>query len=314
MAPQDPPEDEDRVAQEAALWVARLSSADASAEDRRAFELWRAASPAHAEAFDDLSDLWSELGGVAPVKSAKATKPGGGGLVALLAAAGLGAALYSAGFVDRLRADHWTSVGEIRVVQLADGSEATLDTDSAIALRFVAGERRVELLRGQAFFAVAPDAARPFVVTADGLSATALGTRYEVARAPLTGPEVVVEEGVVEVRAGADRLRLEAGDGAARVEGGRLVETDPPGGARDAVAWREGRLVFSGRRLGDLLAEIGRYRNGPILLLDDRASALRVSGVFDLGDPEAALSAIEATFPVKMTRFGRALTLVRSAD
>lgn len=248
---------------------------------------------------------------MAPVKPAK---PGGGGLMALLAVLGFGAALYQSGLIDRLSSDHWTSVGEIRAVRLADGTEATLDTDSAIALHFVAGERRVEVLRGQVFFNVVPDAERPFVVMVDGLSATALGTRYEVARSPRSGPEVVVEEGVVEVRAGADLLRLGAGDGAARGADGRLVETDPPGGASDAVAWREGRIVFSGRRLGDLLAEIGRYRNGPILVLDDRAADLKVSGVFDLGDPEAALSAIEATFPVRMMRFGRALTLVRSAS
>lgn len=245
----------------------------------------------------------------APGKRSKA-----GGAVALLLVVGLGAALHQAGVVDRMRADHATTVGEIASIRLQDGSTVTLNTDTALTVRFQGGERRIELLRGEAFFDVAKDPTRPFTVTSGALSATARGTRFDVASAPADGVEVQVEEGRVEVAEGARIAMLDAGDAAVRGPSGEIAKTTAAIDVGDATAWRDGKLVVSGRRLGEVLATIERYRRGRIVVLDQRAAKLRVSGTFDLRDTDQAIASIEASLPVTTTRLTGALILIRSRD
>lgn len=170
--------DEDPVYEVAAGWVARLSSPDATESDREAFEVWRTSDPAHEAAYAEMDALWRKLGHIPDPRQRRRTAKGLAGIAAL---AFLGAALaHQLGFVDRMRADLWSGVGEITHATLADGSRIDLNTDTALALHFTETGREVELLRGEAFFDVAPDPRRPFVVHGNGLSARALGIRFSV--------------------------------------------------------------------------------------------------------------------------------------
>lgn len=314
MAAEDGSADGDNsVAEQAARWVARLSSTDATADHWRDFEVWRQASPAHEAAFSELSELWSELKAVRPGEGAG----GAGGkssLIVAFLAIGAGAFAYQSGTLDRWRADHSTGIGEVSRIVLPDGTEAVLNTDTAIALDYSPSGRRIELIRGQAFFTVTPDVSRPFVVESDKLTATALGTRFQVDEQRDQGAEVEVEEGSVEVAAGDRRLRLAAGDSAGRNAAGLLSPVEAGADIEDRTAWRHGRLVFSGRRLDDVLAIIGRYRRGKIFVLDDRIASLRVSGAFDLKDTDGALAALGATLPISVTNLAGAVVLVRAAN
>ncbi|WP_245513104.1 FecR family protein [Enterovirga rhinocerotis] len=215
------------------------------------------------------------------------------------------------GFVDRLRADHYTGIGEVRTIRLADGSTLELNTDSAVIVRFSQAERRVLLLRGEAFFDVARNPDRPFVVEASMLSATALGTRYGV-RAPdgsFSG-SVGVESGRVAVAGGHDRAVLRAGEAAGVTAQGQL-------GVRQAdisneTAWRSGKLVFSNRPLREVMAALERYRHGRIVVMDDKAAEQLVSGIFDLNDTDDALRVLEENLPVSIIRVTGIMTIVRS--
>ena len=223
----------------------------------------------------------------------------------------LSASLYRMGLVDRLRADHYTAVGEVRSVTLADGSRVDLNTDTAIVVRYSEGERRILLLRGEAFFEVARNPQRPFVVDGFVLKARAVGTRY-VVRAPsddFTG-DVQVEEGQVEVTGGNDRVLLKPGDAASPTREGRLGVTKVD--VANETAWRSGKLVFSGQPLRDVLATLERYRHGRIVALDGAAAEQRVSGVFDLKDTDQALRALEENLPVRITRLTGFVVVVRS--
>ncbi len=71
-------------------------------------------------------------------------------------------------------------MGELKVVPLGDGSVVTINTSSRVAVRFTLSQRRVEVLSGQANFAVAKDAARPFIVSAGGGETLAVGTGFDV--------------------------------------------------------------------------------------------------------------------------------------
>ena len=297
----------DPVEEAAAGWVARLASPDATEADRAAFETWRAADPAHAEAYADLSELWHRLGQVPDPRRRRRTPKGLAGLGAALV---LGAALaQQLGLIDRFRSDLWSGVGAITHATLADGSRVDLNTDTGVALRFSATERGIDLLRGEAFFDVVPNPERPFVVHGRGLRVRAVGTRFAV-RADGDEDPVSVAEGRVDVAASGETLRLSAGEAVRRGEGASLsvVRTD----VTRTLAWREGRLVFSGERLSAVLAELSRYRHGRIVLLDAGAGERRVTGAFDPRNTDEALEVLAATMRVRVTRLTPLLVLVGS--
>lgn len=186
-------------------------------------------------------------------------------------------------------ADYVTPPGASLSVMLADGSQVTLDADSALAVDIKEGERSVRLLRGRAYFQVSHDG-RPFVVATPGSEVRVLGTRFDVA-VLANGTAVAVAEGKVAVRATSGTVTLERGQGV-QVVAGQLATAeavDP-----EAVAdWRQGRLVFHDAPLADVVNTIARYHHGRIVLLDKDLGARRISGTFASDDPMAALRSLQ---------------------
>jgi transmembrane sensor len=303
----DADDGEDPVEHEAAAWVARLSSSDATEDDRRAFEAWRGADPARAAAYAEMDALWRRLGQLPDPRPRKRAPKRLAGLAAL-ALIGGGALVHQLGLLDRMRADLWSDVGTIEHATLADGSGVDLNTDSALAVRFTERERGIELLRGEASFDVVPDPHRPFVVRGGGLSVRAVGTRFFLRADGAAGP-VGVAEGRVDVSGPGGRAVVSAGEAIRIGEGAlRVVAADVE---RD-TAWRDGRLIFAGQPLAAVLAELNRYRRGRILLLDRGLGARRVTGAFDARNTDEALDVIAATMGARIRRLSPLLVLVGS--
>lgn len=304
-----------RVAEEAAGWVARLQSSDATEQDRREFQIWLQQDRHHQEAYEDLRKLWGDLKDV-PVSAGleslrKRRRPKVGNIIALGLIVALSATLYRLGIIDRLRADYYTGIGQVRSVTLADGTQIDLNTDTAIIVRYSDGERRIKLLRGEAFFSVAKNPERPFISQSDNLRAVARGTRYSM-RSASNGyfDDVKVEQGQVEVTGRDDRVVLNANDVASLTTQGRLLATTADVAAE--TAWRNGKLIFSERPLRDVLAALERYRNGRIIVLDQAAADRSVSGIFDVTDTDQALHALAENLPVRVTRLTGIIIIVQS--
>ncbi|AMB46966.1 FecR family protein [Methylobacterium sp. AMS5] len=305
--------DEDPVEREAAAWVARLSSSDATQADHRAFEAWRKADPVHAAAYAEMDALWRRLGHLPDPRprktSDKTSNKTPKSLAGLAAVALIAAALaYETGLLDRLRADLWSGVGTIEHATLPDGSRVDLNTDTAIAVRFTAGERGIAVLRGEASFDVVPDPSRPFVVRGGGLSVRAVGTRFFL-RADGADSPVGVAEGRVDVSAESGRVVVSAGE-EVRIGGDALHVAAAD--VERATAWRDGRLIFSGKPLAAVLAELNRYRRGRIVLLDRGLGERRVTGAFDARNTDDALDVIAATMGTRIRRLSPLLVLVGS--
>ncbi|MDP4026644.1 FecR domain-containing protein [Methylobacterium sp. NEAU 140] len=300
--------EDDPVYERAAFWVVRLSSPDATDADRRAFETWRGADQAHSEAYAEM-EAWRHAAGRVPDPRARKCKMPTG-LVVLAVLLGLtGLVGHEAGLIDRLRADAWTDIGDIESMALPDGSRAVLNTDTALALRFTTEARDIDLLRGEAMFEVVPDRDRPFVVRGDGLRVRAVGTRFFV-RANGSAEPVGVVEGRVDASMSAERVTIGAGEVALRGADGRLeVER---GDVARATAWRDGKLVVSGKPLAEIVTELNRYRRGRIVLLGDVLGAQRFSGALDLRDTDGALDVLTATMGLRITRLTPFLVLVRA--
>ncbi|CAH1659471.1 Iron dicitrate transport regulator FecR [Hyphomicrobiales bacterium] len=294
------------LSDEAINWVVRLNSGRATQADREAFTDWRLQSEHHELAAQEAETIWHGVG-IAGDDARKAeqkaahTKVTRGAVLGgiLLVAAGL--AIERFGVIGPRRlADHATSVGEQRRITLPDGSSVFLNASAALAVDFTDVERHLTLLVGEAIFTVVRDAARPFIVEANGGRAQAIGTVFNI--------DIRPEEVVVTVLEGVVEVATQVGSVTAHVDQRvRYTASSRPSAAEtiDAdveTAWRRGKLIFNRRPLGDVVAEIERHRDGQIVIVNPRLRSLEVTGVFDLRDPDTILRTIEETLPVRVNR------------
>ncbi|CAO3430441.1 FecR family protein [Azospirillum endophyticum] len=330
--------DEDRLFSEANAWFFRLQADDHTETDRAAFASWLARSPAHARAFGELQDLLHDLKDPARAAAfadavhasghppAPRRSPAAGvrrlatALAVLLAVGGVGMWQGPRLYQNAL-ADQTTPAGQRRTLTLPDGSLAEMNGDTALALDFGNGERRVRILRGEAWFQVVRDPDRPFVVDGGAGAARVLGTQFSVRRDD-EHTTVTVGEGLVEVAAqstGGLSADVQAPwPGSIRLHPGESAEAGPEGisGPRAAdpgvaFAWRRGQIVFRQQSLASVVAALNREWPGRVVLLNDQAADRVVSGVFMLDRPDAVFDALERGLGVHATRITPYLTLLR---
>ena len=314
--------EEPTVADEALAWFTRLRSGRLSPEERREFDRWRQRSPAHAQAFEEVCELWEDpalraaalMAAQRPTAQRVTAPLRQRGMRRMWQAAAVAAFVAAIGLhldvPTRLAADYLTSTGERRTVHLPDRSTVTLNTDSAVTMQFDATTRRVRLLKGEALFQVQPEERRAFVVESGRLLTRAVGTEFLV-REEREGVRVTVVEGVVELASngpGWTPLRIEAGRQVSAGTGG-------PEPARNAdisaaTAWLKGRLAVDNVRLGELVDELRRYHVGAILVLNPAVADIKVSGSYNLADPTAVLTTLSQTLPVRMTRLTNRLVIL----
>lgn len=294
----------------AAEWVARLDAGPLEAGERDSFRQWLEEDPDHLAAFEEASATWRELAVLRqspgplrarlPVRQRRLRmrKVAGLGAVAGLCLMLAGAVAYNQFGNPMLfiTADYRTGPGELRQVQLPDGSTVELGPSTALALDYSADERRVRLLAGEAYFtALARQKAqgRPFVVAAAGGATRALGTQFVVGLQE-AGAEVLAVEHQVEVSFGdmpsvvlspGEEVHYVAGAGAGAVQTRDLAS---------ATAWRRGLLVFDDMPLRDVVATLNRYRRGRIVILDSSIGDRRVSGVFSTSDLNDVIETVTA--------------------
>jgi transmembrane sensor len=302
-------------------WQVTLWSGEVTAEEREAFERWLGADAAHRQAWMRVQCVNEQIRAVPGAIAGtvlRTPKPAGGGLqrrsvlrgVVLLASAGIvGHIVRGTPEWQVAMADQRTARGERRDVVLPDSSRIMLNTATAVDLRFTAHERRIVLRRGEILISTAPDGAasqRPFIVETDQGSIRALGTRFTVRRLEEGGAEqsaVQVFEGAVEIRPlrGGEALRLDAGQQGrfSSVAAGSPAVLEPA-----ADAWSRGLLVAERMRLGDFIAEVGRYRSG-VLRCDPAVADLIVSGVYPLQDTDAILQSLTQALPVRVSKATR---------
>jgi transmembrane sensor len=314
------------ITDEAARWVAAAEGDALSARDQASFDAWLDADPRHADAFADMQDLWAHMGAVPDTPTLRASladypsrhlserrtsTAGRGRWIGAAVAASI--ALIIVGVADdwptRMRADAITATGERRTVNLPDGSSVQLDTQSAVAVEFNEQVRVVRLLRGDAAFTVARDPGRPFTVKAAGGSATALGTRFLVRKDGDRARVTVTEHRVLVACPTPDGARVVVPEGESVACGATGLGEKTPVNVADAAAWTEGVLVFKDRPLSEVVAEIGRYHRGYVGVFGS-AQSLRVSGVFRIDDPVAAINQLQQSLGLHSTRLTDRLILI----
>jgi transmembrane sensor len=209
-----------------------------------------------------------------------------------------------------------TDIGGLAVVTMKDGSQVTLNTNSAIHVTVTPTGRRVDLLQGEALFDVAKESTRRFVVVTGDDRVVAVGTRFSVRR-DTDHVLVMVAQGRVRVGpaelAGQERSTpVSAGDTARLADDGSiLVETRSPADVEKLLSWRFGFVMFHETALGDVVAELNRYNRQQIVIDDPTVNSIRIGGTFRWNNMDGFVRLLQEGFPIRVERRGEEILLKR---
>ena len=313
---------------EAAAWVARLDGREPAAAERATFDDWIARDPAHAAAYAEALRTWRDLAamrgseqyrallGTPTLRERMVSALRGPrwaalavGLAAIVAFVWLGFSLDVLPFLHR-PTQVATQLAEVREMTLPDGTRIVLGAQSQIDFLVTGKTRHATVISGDAFFVVAHDATRPFVVATGDYTVRVLGTQFEIRRRPDT-VRVAVSEGRVAVK----RVDMEDASvlmsGAAWTAGSGGVEVRPVD-AMDVGAWRSGRLVYDNAALRDIVADANRYTRSHIVVVDPQLETLRLTTSFRTSQVDGMVETLQAALPLAAERRANGDILLRA--
>jgi transmembrane sensor len=322
----------------AAEWHSLLEDGEPTPADREQFEIWVSADLKNRAAYESIERAWGGLASAAvderilamrreALKVPQQKRPtwakpfsiAASILVVVAVAAGT-VIRYHPSNPDLEAGIYATQVGERSTIPLPDGSTVVLNTASRIHVAFDAQVRRVQLLAGQAWFEVAKNQPRPFLVEAGDRIVTAHGTAFDVRLEGREGVQVTLIEGRVTVD-----VSQKAGSGPNVPEHEDLLPGDQltviaakPAVMRKtdvakATSWREGQIIFDDDTLESAVAEVNRYSPTKIIL-DPRLKGLRMSGVFIAGHSDSFVQTVTGHFPIRVMTDDHGQLLMTAAD
>lgn len=306
----------ERACREASEWHILLHEEPDDPDLRAGFAQWHDADACHAEAWQSMNHTFrtivavgDESGAGDPQVIAHRMRSGSRSWVRR-SLAGLAAvcvvllvAMQAPDLFVKLSSDYATAAAETEEVVLADGSTVRLAPETAIAVAFTDERRDVRLLSGMAYFEVAPNPDRPFAVTANGITATVMGTAFDVGTYG-GGASVEVRNGHVRVGDSEGRQSeaadLHAGDWARVDANGRMTTGHV---SPDLVGdWWSGRLMVRGQSIAEVIDQIRPWFSGTVVLLNGALGERRVTGVYDPRNPATALEALVSPYGGRVTR------------
>jgi len=310
---------------QAADWMAIRRSGEMTELQAREFASWLNADPANRAAFDELLRIWEEAGEIREDPTILALRElnlrsfnqpvrrrlVGAAVAASLAAVGFGgwtlfgdAPLAPTSTTATLQEPRQeaeeqvlrTGVGQTTTAVLRDGSTVILDSDTLLLTSETKSRRSIHLERGGAYFQVAKDPSRPFVVEAAGKTITALGTAFE-ARVNAGKLDVTLVEGKVKVAAkkgqvwqGQQTMDMTAGWRLSAPDEKKwsLAKVD----TKKELSWVSGRMSFFNDPLVEAAAKVNRYSEKQIIV-DPSIAREPIVGVFESGDSERFVRGME---------------------
>lgn len=271
------------------------------------------AHPEEGRVADELESLWDDLGRLpapalrlppAPAKLSvvERAKRSARWVVPMAMAAGIAGVAFLSPLSMRqeepgVTAQRVVADATLRKLALNDGSTVTLAPHSALSIRMTAGQRSLTLEHGEAYFAVAHDKSRPFVVTTAEGETTAVGTAFDV-RIDGPGAVVTVTEGTVRVAApqgGETRYVTHGQQIRYRASGGRTALGEVAAAkSADATAWTTGFLRFEGVPLADVVSQVNAHSARRLVLTDAKLARMPIYANLKLGEVGGLLAIVAA--------------------
>jgi transmembrane sensor len=224
--------------------------------------------------------------------------------------------LYLVGMRVRGEQLYTTRVGEMKSVRLADGSQVTLNTGTQIRVSLRTAERRVDLESGEAFFLVAKDHSRPFVLHVADKTLIAVGTAFSVRRSANTDIQVLVTEGRVQLRSAANRpsdegTALNAGTITRTLNNEVLVKAASEDETERLLSWRGGFVSFHNAPLAEAVAEFNRYTQKKLIIADPSIAVIPIGGKFRSNNVDTFLALLQQGFPIEIEQSDNRIVLKR---
>ena len=299
-------------------WAIRLDARTLTSDEEAELSAWLAEDPRRegallrAQAMLSYLDRGRALGGVNDRMKGPVDRRGfiavAGGAVAAALVAGIYFALPKAQKIT-------TQLGEVRQVPLSDGSVATVNTASKVVVQFGQKDRVIKLADGEAWFRVAPNKQKPFIVEAGDVRVRAVGTAFSVRRRGESA-DVLVTEGTVEtwvVGKEADRVRLSAGSKAfVSTDEGKIDALAAPKEIDRALAWRTGELALDGETLEYAASEINRYNAKKIVIDDPELGREGLVGYFRTTEPANFGHAVAAMIGARVVEDGDTIHIAKN--
>lgn len=307
-----------KIFEAAASWYVQFLSEPPTHAEQMAWQQWLESDPAHRVAWQQMEQLQRSLGGMPQHLTRRALsqpRQRRQVLKLLLAMAGTGYVGWNIQQHTALKnvlADYRTPVGRRQHVELADGSQIELNTQTAIDVVFDSQQRLIRLRDGEILIRTGKlGDIRPFYVETQQGRVQALGTRFSVRQLESTTRVGVLEDqvSIVPLAAGGTSRLLSAGQVADFGTQGISPSRSYP---QTATAWVDDQLIVLNELLGNVISELGRYRSG-IMHCDEKAAKLRVSGAFRLDATDAVLANLQATLPIQVNYFTRYWVSVKGA-
>jgi transmembrane sensor len=314
------------IEQQASDWLAARDRAGTWLEsDETALQAWLSQSTRHRVAFLRLEASWrrmdrlqrrSDRDGVlyrlpsrgadpAPVarRSLRFASTGFGRIAACMA---LFAVLAGIAHVVMSRDDgqlHTTATGERAVISLADGTRITMNTSTRLRTKVTDTERHLWLDGGEAYFEVAHDASRPFVVESGDQRVRVLGTKFTLRREAGDLKAHVVEGRVEVTSASGDHVFLLAKDAVDASDAALSVHHSSEVEQESAMSWLQGKLLLDGMTLSQAAAEFNRYNGRKLVIKDGAAGSIVIGGVFEANNVDGFSRLLESGFGLQV-QFG----------
>ncbi len=311
-----PPSNDDAITDAAAQWCMRLHAEDCTQDEQRAFATWLEADPRHRREYLAMQEIWQtaellpRLDTVVELDPAPRRLPRANrwqslataaaiALLALPAAAWIG---WEQGWVPN-HYQHFETGDHRQQVQLSDGSQVELNLGSELRFTNYKDQRRVTLVRGEAFFKVQHDSSHPFIVHAGQGQTRVTGTQFNVWKYQ-DQVKVTLVEGSVLVSTDGSQGGYRLGPGMQASY--RLGDYEPHMAQSDdygnSLAWRSGKLVLDNLSLTQALPMINRYLDKPLLLADTGTGSIRISGIYNTSEVSHLVKTLPKVLPIYLTR------------
>jgi transmembrane sensor len=317
--PRESPMNSEKIRARAANWLSQLHDEQRRPGLDAEVRAWLDESDEHRRAFERMNDAWERAGEIRlRARPSAPTRPPRRPFVPWATAAAVILAVAATVYYWRGNVVA-TGVGQQQVRLLQDGTRIVLNTDTHIEVSYDAHARRVRLIHGEAWFEVAKNPARPFLVSVDGQEIRALGTSFIVRHDGIEDLSVTLVEGRVSVQPvnpqaetrPQDLEILSAGQ-RLLISGNRPPAVDHPELAR-ITAWVHGRVELEDTPLAEATEEMNRYSKRRITVADPDVGRLRVGGVFHAGDSDEFVRVVTSAFGLTAERRGNDIVLFRAS-
>lgn len=310
------------------MWVAKLDGHDLTSAEKTDFNEWLHRSPKHRQEFQTYAEPWDAFDESWREEAfANNDNPTMGALWNKAKYASAIAATVAIVFLSSLfLVDHQNTqshpafysseIGHQKTVALGDGSQIQLNTNSQIEVLFSDHNRKIRLIKGEAWFDVAHDKTKPFLVYAGTGVVKAVGTAFAV-QLHNDNIEVTVTEGRVELAAYAKETedihidvmpenkpkvlaQIEAGQRAEFDTVIEIIETVPTDVIEKELSWQSGLLIFDGESLEDVVKDFSRYTNIEFVITNSEIRDMKITGYFQTNNTTAFLNTLGNNFDIKV--------------